>query len=136
MKIPFKSVNFQPKNLSHAVISNFPWKLESPYYHKAQTRKIPSFIKPSMSVCGRAAKYVSNHLRLNAFFKKKTGKRSSQTLSRLFTKFSLHTTSKLFYQLRQIAAQFALQEYSHPPCQFLQAGLFENCILIMLKVGT
>ena len=56
--------------ISFAVISNFPWKLRNPFYYKAQTRQIPSLIKPSMSVCGRAAKYVPNHLRLNAFFKK------------------------------------------------------------------
>ena len=51
--------------ISFAVISNFPWKLRNPFYYKAQTRQIPSLIKPSMSVCGRAAKYVPNHLRLS-----------------------------------------------------------------------
>ena len=50
--------------ISFAVISNFPWKLRNPFYYKAQTRQIPSLIKPSMSVCGRAAKYVPNHLSL------------------------------------------------------------------------
>ena len=72
--------------ISFAVISNFPWKLRNPFYYKAQTRQIPSLIKPSMSVCGRAAKYVPNHLRLKTLSLKKNREEKQPNFVKTFYK--------------------------------------------------
>ena len=112
--------------ISFAVISNFPWKLRNPFYYKAQTRQIPSLIKPSMSVCGRAAKYVPNHLRLKTLSLKKKQGREVAKLCQDFL--------QSFHYIQRASSFINLGRQQHNlPCRNILIPLASFCKLGSLK---